>query len=249
MTVTFDSKIYSELLLKHQPRIIKTEEENEKSLEVVEELLSRSTLTIEEDTLLELLVKLIEDFEEKNYQLNTSTPRSRLLHLLEARDLKLSDLEIVLGSRELADRIVTEEFAIAPQHAKILGEFFHVHPNLFLIDNNVALNIDNSTITNQINELPATSEPEKPGIKELLEQLQTAINADENLSDPDKAIALEQVQNLVQAGKEPKNSINQGIAKRAFLMLQGIVAGLPAAAKLTETCKNIIPTISSIFGL
>lgn len=118
----------------HQPRIIKTEAENERFLEVVEELLSRSTLTMEEDALLELLVKLIEDFEEKNYQLNSSTPRSRLLHLLEARDLKLSDLEMVLGSRKLVDRIAKEECAIAPQQAKILGEFFHVNPSLFLTD-------------------------------------------------------------------------------------------------------------------
>jgi HTH-type transcriptional regulator / antitoxin HigA len=82
MTFIFNSDIYSELLSQHQPRIIKTEEENEKFLETVEELLSRSHLTPEEDALLELLVKLIEDFEDNHYQLNVSAPRSRLLHLM-----------------------------------------------------------------------------------------------------------------------------------------------------------------------
>ncbi|MEM9538933.1 MAG: transcriptional regulator [Cyanobacteria bacterium P01_E01_bin.42] len=133
MTLTFDSKVYSDLLIEHQPRIIKTEEDNEKVLAVVEALLSRSNLTPEEDTLLELLVKLIEDFEEKYYQLNSSTPRSRLLHLLEARNLQQSDLESVLGSRELVAKIVNEECAIAPEQAKILGDFFHVDPSLFLL--------------------------------------------------------------------------------------------------------------------
>jgi len=51
MTLTINPEIYSQLLSKYQPRIIKTEEENEKFLEIVEELLSRSYLTPEEDTL------------------------------------------------------------------------------------------------------------------------------------------------------------------------------------------------------
>ncbi|MCW6050293.1 hypothetical protein K4039_09395 [Lyngbya sp. CCAP 1446/10] len=51
-----------------------TEEENEIYLEIVEELISRTNLNPEEDALLELLVKLIEDFEDKHYQINTSTP-------------------------------------------------------------------------------------------------------------------------------------------------------------------------------
>ena len=134
MTLTFDSKIYSDLLLKHQPQIIKTEEDNEKFLAVVEELLSRSHLTPEEDTFLELLVKLIEDFEEKNYKLNVSKPRSRLLHLLEARNLQQSDLASVFGSRELASQIISGECAIAREQAEILGQFLQVDPSLFLLN-------------------------------------------------------------------------------------------------------------------
>ncbi|MTJ54615.1 transcriptional regulator [Anabaena sp. UHCC 0253] len=64
------SEAYSELLSQYQPRVIKTEEENEKFLAVVEDLLSRSHLTPEENMLLELLVRLIENFEDKHYQLN-----------------------------------------------------------------------------------------------------------------------------------------------------------------------------------
>jgi HTH-type transcriptional regulator/antitoxin HigA len=70
MTLNFNLETYSQLLPQYQPRIIKTEEENERFLEVVEELISRSNLTPEEDALLELLVKMIEDFEDKHYQLN-----------------------------------------------------------------------------------------------------------------------------------------------------------------------------------
>ena len=87
---TINSEIYSQLLVKYQPRIIKTEEENESFLAVVDELMSRRSLTIEEDAILDLLVKLIEDFEEKHYPLNGSTTRSVMLHLMEAQNITAS---------------------------------------------------------------------------------------------------------------------------------------------------------------
>ena len=112
MTLTFNSDIYSQLLSQHQSRIIKTEEENEKFLETVEELLYRSHLTPEEDALLELLVKLIEDFEEKHYQLNVSTPQSRLKHFMEAKSLEQADLVGILGSSEIFTKIINSELEI-----------------------------------------------------------------------------------------------------------------------------------------
>jgi HTH-type transcriptional regulator / antitoxin HigA len=132
MTFIFNSDIYSELLSQHQPRIIKKEEENEKFLETVEELLSRSYLTPEEDALLELLVKLIEDFEDKHYQINSSTPYSRLLHLMEARSLEQADLVEILGSSENFTKIMNGELEITKEQAEALGKFFHVDASLFL---------------------------------------------------------------------------------------------------------------------
>ena len=62
----FNSRIYGELLLGVLPRLIGTEAENERVLAVVDRLMSKGedNLTPEETTLLELLVQLIERFEE-----------------------------------------------------------------------------------------------------------------------------------------------------------------------------------------
>ncbi len=73
MTLTFDKNIYGSLLAEVQPKVITTEEENEKYLEVVEKLMACKNRTPEQNALLELLVALIEDFEDENYQLQTST--------------------------------------------------------------------------------------------------------------------------------------------------------------------------------
>jgi len=132
MTLTFDSDKYSSLLSQYQPRIIKNEDENEIFLEIVESLLSRENLTPEEDTLLELLVKLIEDFEEKHYQLNASTPQSRLIHLMEARSLEPADLIEILGTIEMVTELINGQLEITKKQAEALGKFFHVNPGLFL---------------------------------------------------------------------------------------------------------------------
>jgi HTH-type transcriptional regulator/antitoxin HigA len=134
MTLTFDSDRYSSLLSQYQPRIIKNEDENEIFLEIVESLLSRNNLTPEEDTLLELLVKLIEDFEETHYQLNASTPHSRLLHLMDARSLEPTDLVEIIGPIDMVTEIVNCQREITKKQAEALGKFFHVNPGLFLFD-------------------------------------------------------------------------------------------------------------------
>jgi len=128
----FDSDKYSSLLSQYQPRIIKNEDENEIFLEIVESLLSRENLTPEEDTLLELLVKLIEDFEEKHYQLNASTPQSRLIHLMEARSLEPADLIEIIGTIEMVTELINGQLEITKKQAEALGKFFHVNPGLFL---------------------------------------------------------------------------------------------------------------------
>jgi len=132
MTLTFDSDKYSSLLSQYQPRIIKNEDENEIFLEIVESLLSRENLTPEEDTLLELLVKLIEDFEENHYQINASTPQSRLIHLMDARSLEPADLIEIFGTMEIVTELINGQLDITKKQAEALGKFFHVNPGLFL---------------------------------------------------------------------------------------------------------------------
>ena len=134
MTPTISTEIqddrYGKILAKYQPRIIKTEEENDRFLAIVEDLMHRSSLSPEEEALLDLLVKLIEDFEAEHYHLDVSTPRSRLLHLMEARDLKANALTPLLGDRTHA--ILSGDSEILLEDAIVLGPFFHVKPELFL---------------------------------------------------------------------------------------------------------------------
>ncbi|MBV9388213.1 MAG: hypothetical protein JOZ78_17470 [Chroococcidiopsidaceae cyanobacterium CP_BM_ER_R8_30] len=132
MTLTFDKNVYGSLLVEFQPKVISTEEENERALQVVEKLMAIKNRTLEQNTLLELLVTLIEKFEDEHYQLNASTPHSILQHLMEARGLKQADLVGILGSRGVVSEVVNGKRDISKAQAKALGEFFHIPPTLFL---------------------------------------------------------------------------------------------------------------------
>ncbi|NER97197.1 MAG: low-complexity protein [Symploca sp. SIO1B1] len=103
-------------------------------------------------------------------------------------------------------------------------------------------------VTNTISQLPDAPEPDKPGIKELLTELQAAIEADPNLSEEDKTDALEQVQALAEAGQKPEDGAMQKLAKRAIKFLKGTIADLPSTVDLVKTCSNLFPIITEFFG-
>ena len=87
------AKEYQRLLGASLPHVIETEEENEYYLKVVEGLNARSSaLTPAEEKLAELLILLIEDFEERHYALRRASPRETLLELMRANNLKQKDL-------------------------------------------------------------------------------------------------------------------------------------------------------------
>ncbi len=124
---------------RHQPKAITTEAENEAAIVLAESLEHRQR-TSEEDALLELLIILIEKFEETSYPLpnlesvcGASPLENRmLLHLMEARNMKQEELVGVIGSRGVVSEIVNGKRSIGKAQAKVLGELFHVSPSLFI---------------------------------------------------------------------------------------------------------------------
>jgi len=134
MTLTFNPQKYQELLFTYQPKIIRTEAENEKVLAIVEKLMYRSDRSPEEDELYELLITLVEKFEQEYYQPNSTTnPTSMLLFLLEQRGLTTQDLIKLLGSEAIVEDLINGVQNAYQQQSMILGKFFKIDPNLFLI--------------------------------------------------------------------------------------------------------------------
>lgn len=121
------------------------------------------------------------------------------------------------------------------------------------ISGHAALNLGeieiSGTVANTISQLEKSDDPEATKLAELLKQLQKAIEANPDLSDEDKAEALEQVKVLAEAGKNPKEGSLQKASKTAIKVLKGTIASLPTAAKLVEQCKELLPMITRLLGL
>ena len=112
--------------------MIETEAENDRAIELAQELEHKANRSNEEDAILELLVTLIEKFEDENYSLDEGTPHSMLLHLMESNDLKQENLVGVIGSRGVVSEVVNGKRSISKAQAKALAEFFSVDVGLFI---------------------------------------------------------------------------------------------------------------------
>jgi HTH-type transcriptional regulator / antitoxin HigA len=132
MTLTFNRDKYKELLSEYQPKIIKTEVENEEALTLVEQLIHLKDRTPEQDAIYELLVVLIERFEQEFYKPSLERdPGSMLAFLMDQRDLQPIDLIEIFGSEAAVDDAIEGRVNIDRSTADLLGELFHVDPSLF----------------------------------------------------------------------------------------------------------------------
>jgi HTH-type transcriptional regulator/antitoxin HigA len=123
---------YGALLRKVAPKVIRTEKENEAYTEILYELDQRAkTLTAAENQLSELLTLLIEDFEEKRYQLPRAKPLEVVRFLMEQHGLLQKDLVDVFGTRSIVSEVLSGKRKLNREQIARLSARFHVSPELF----------------------------------------------------------------------------------------------------------------------
>jgi len=100
--IDLDTKRYGRLLAKALPAVVKSENENDRMLASIESLMAKGAenLSAEEDALLDLLVDLVHDFEERHDPFPPSPPHRMVAFLLEQRGLQPTALYPVLVNEE-----------------------------------------------------------------------------------------------------------------------------------------------------
>jgi HTH-type transcriptional regulator / antitoxin HigA len=132
MMLTFNRDRYKDLLSEYQPKLIRTEEENEQALAIVEKLMHIADRTPEQQELYELMIFLIEKFEQDFYKPHRNhNPLSMLLFLMDRQSINSSDLIDVFGSKEVVKDVFDGNVQIDRSSAELLGKMFHVDPILF----------------------------------------------------------------------------------------------------------------------
>jgi len=197
--------------------------------------------------------QIIKDLERKHkYELQA---KDREIAFYRQKSWELNELLKLLATRPV-NVIINNEVKSTSQN-KVMSDKIDKSRKIEITGGTVtasgagALSLGDisGTVANTINELSDSAKPDEPGIKELLTELQTAIEAETDLSDDDKAEALEQVKTLAEVGKNPQDSTLQKAGKKAMTMLKGILAGLPSVATLVEACSKLLPMIAKLLPL
>ena len=79
-----------------------------------------------------MLVTLIEQYENKVYQMKAIIPLDILHELMSVRQLKQKDIVEIFGSKGITSEVINGKRSISKNQAKALGDFFHVSYSLFL---------------------------------------------------------------------------------------------------------------------
>ena len=131
----YNPERYGKLLMDTLPGVIENEEENEKALAIVERIMDKGedNISPEEYKLLDLIVRLIEDFEDKAYPMgDKATPVDILKSLIFEHGLKQNDLVEVFGSQSIVSEVLNSKREISKSAAKKLGARFNLPADLFI---------------------------------------------------------------------------------------------------------------------
>ena len=127
-----DAAKYGKLCADIVPKVIESEAEFDRLVEKMEALDRKKQPTPEEIALSGLLLKLIEDYDNRNYFLPNAEPYRTVLLLMEKKGLRQADLLPVFGSRSVASSVLNGKREISKAHARKLGEYFSLSPGVFL---------------------------------------------------------------------------------------------------------------------
>jgi HTH-type transcriptional regulator/antitoxin HigA len=129
---TLNPTEYGRLCAAVLPKIIETDEEFDRLVEQMEALDRKEHPTPEEEALSALLLRLIQDYDDRHYPLPKLPPYKLVLYLMEQKGLRQADLLPAFGSRSVASDVLNGKREISKAHARKLADYFHLSADLFI---------------------------------------------------------------------------------------------------------------------
>jgi HTH-type transcriptional regulator/antitoxin HigA len=131
-TAVLDRTKYGRLCADVLPKVIANDREFDLMVAKLESITFKKNSSAEEDTLAELLTKLILDYDDLHYPLPKLPPYKMIRLLMEHRGLRQADLLPVFGSRSVASDVVSGKREPSKAHIRKLAEFFRLPADLFI---------------------------------------------------------------------------------------------------------------------
>jgi HTH-type transcriptional regulator/antitoxin HigA len=126
---------YMKLVRKFPLRPIRSKRELDRAIKIAGHLATyvEGTLSRGEQDYLDALTVFIEDYDRRHMaDMPSVTPVAMLKHLMEERDMNISDLGRVIGSQSNASLILSGKRAISRRTMRLLSEHFRVSAGVFV---------------------------------------------------------------------------------------------------------------------
>ncbi len=124
---------YQGLLQKYTPRLVRDEKQHARMLRQIDRLMKRPKLSTAENELLELMVHLVEQYEESIDPTPDVAPERMLAHLIEAKGVSQSAVAKATGiSRSTISAVLAGRRQISKANIPKLANYFHVASAVFL---------------------------------------------------------------------------------------------------------------------
>jgi HTH-type transcriptional regulator/antitoxin HigA len=127
----FVTEKYLELIHQFPPRPIHNDEELEAVQKIVNRLLDKRNLTIEESEYLDLLGTIIYEYEETLEPIPDIYGVELLKFLLEEHNLRQKDLVPIFKTESIVSEILNGKRELTVRHIQELAEFFKISPEMF----------------------------------------------------------------------------------------------------------------------
>ena len=129
-----DKKKYGRLLAQYLPGVIRNDEEHDRLAGLLMKLALAEDRTTEEERLIELLERLLDDYDERRMKgrLESLEPLALLGHLMEEGGLKQVDLLDCFGSQSVVSAVMAGKRQINREHARQLSRRFGLPLAMFI---------------------------------------------------------------------------------------------------------------------
>src|SRR3984893_2616870 len=113
------------------PTPIASERKQKEYLSGPDKLASKDNPTNEEEKYAEVLMALIEAYEEEHHSIPDASPVEVLRALMDANDLRQKDLAPIFGSESIVSEVLHNKRGLNKTHIEKLSKRFNISPAVF----------------------------------------------------------------------------------------------------------------------
>jgi HTH-type transcriptional regulator/antitoxin HigA len=113
------------------PTPIKSDRQHEEYLSVLDKIASKDRPSAEEEKYAEVLLTLVEAYEEEHHSIADASPIEVLRTLMDANSLRQKDLVPIFGSESIVSEILHRKRDLNKTHIEKLSKRFRISPAAF----------------------------------------------------------------------------------------------------------------------